>query len=77
MVMPRDYNSAQSHNIQAGNSSFESVEQIKYFGTTLIIQNSFQEEFKCKLKSGNACSKSVQTLLSSSLLSKNVKIKIC
>jgi len=31
---------------------------------------------KSKLKSGNACSHSAQNLLSSSLLSKNIKIKI-
>jgi hypothetical protein len=75
MVMSRDYSSAQSHNIQTGNSSFERVEQIKYFGTTLIIQNSLQEEIKSKLKSGNACYNSVQNLLSFDfLLSKNLKI---
>ena len=39
-------------------------------------QNSIQEEFKSRLKSGNACYHSVQNLLSSSLLSKNIKIKI-
>ena len=39
-------------------------------------QNSIQEEIKSRLKSGNACFQSVQNLLSSSLLSKNVKIKI-
>jgi hypothetical protein len=50
MVVSRDYNLAQSHNIQTGDSSCERVEQIKYFGTTLIIQNSIQEEIKSKLK---------------------------
>jgi len=39
-------------------------------------QNSIQEEIKNILKSGNACYHSVQNLLSSSLLSKNLKIKI-
>jgi len=39
-------------------------------------QNSIQEEIKSRLKSGNACYHSVQNLLSSSLLSKNLKIKI-
>ena len=37
-------------------------------------QNSILEEIKCRLKAGN--SYSVQTLLSSRLLSKNLKIKI-
>jgi len=52
------------------------MEQFKYFGTTLTHQNSIQEEIKSRLKSGTACCHSVQNLLSSSLLSKNIKIKI-
>jgi hypothetical protein len=39
-------------------------------------QNSIQEEIKSILKSGNACYHSVQDLLSSNLLSKNIKTKI-
>jgi len=58
-------------------SSFEGVEEFKYLGTALTNQNSFQEEIKSKLKSGNACYHLVQNLLSSSLLSKHLKIKIC
>ena len=38
--------------------------------------NSIQEEIKCKLKAGNSCYYSVQTLLSSRLLSKKLKIEI-
>jgi hypothetical protein len=45
-------------------------------GTTLTNQNSIHEEIKSRLKSGNDCFHSVQDLLSPSLLSKNVKIKI-
>ena len=45
-------------------------------GTTLINQNSIQEETTSRLKSGNACYHSVQNVLSSSLLSRSVKIKI-
>ena len=56
--------------------SIERVEEFKYLGTTLTDQNSIQEETKSRLKSGNACYYSVQNLLSSSLLSKNLKIKI-
>ena len=44
--------------------------------TTLTNQNSIQEEIKSRLKLGNACYYSVQNLLSSILLSKNLKIKI-
>ena len=42
-------------------------------GTILTNQNSIQEEIKSRLKSGNACYNSVKNLLSSSLLSKNLK----
>ena len=52
------------------------VEEFKYLGTTLTNQNSIQKEIKSSLKLGNACYHSVQNLLSSSLLSKNLKIKI-
>jgi len=51
------------------------VEELKYFGTTVTYQNSIQEEIKSRLNTGNACYYSVQNLLSSSLLSKNLKIK--
>ena len=57
------------------NSSIERVEEFKYLGTTLTNQNSIQEEIKNRLKLGNACYYSVQNLLSSSLLSKTLKIK--
>ena len=45
-------------------------------GTTLSNQNSIQKEIKSRLKLGNACYHSVQNLLSSSMLSKNLKIEI-
>jgi len=48
----------------------------KQLGTTLTNQHSVEGEIKSRLKSGNACYNSVQNLLSSSLLSKNLKIKI-
>jgi len=58
------------------NSIFERVEQFKYLGTTIANRNSIQEEIKGRLKSGNACCHSVQNLLSSSLLSRNLKCKV-
>ena len=58
------------------NSTFERLEEFKYLGTILTNQNSLPEDIKSRLRSGNACYHSVQNLLSSSLLSKNLKIKI-
>ena len=52
------------------------MEEFKYLGTTLTNQNSIQEEIKSRVKLWNACYYSVQNLLSSSLLSKKLKIKI-
>jgi hypothetical protein len=45
-------------------------------GTTIMNQNSIPEEIKCRLKTGNACYHSLQNILSSILLSKNLKIMI-
>jgi hypothetical protein len=62
--------------MKVDNSSTERVEEFSYLGTTLTDQNYIQEVVKRRLMSGNACSQSVQNHLSSSLLSKNLKIKI-
>ena len=75
MVMSRDQNAGRNHNVRIDNSTFERVEEFKYLGTTLTSQNSILEEIKSRLRSGNACYHSVQNLLSSRLLSKNLKIK--
>jgi valyl-tRNA synthetase len=69
MVTSRDQNVRRIYSIKTHNSSFERVEQFKYLGTTLN-QNSIQEEIKSTLNSGKACYHSVQSLLSSSVLSK-------
>jgi len=52
------------------------MEDVKYLGTNLTNQNSIHEEIKIGLMSGNACYHSVQNFVSSSLLSKNIDIKI-
>ena len=75
MLMPRDQNAGINHNIKNEKKSFERVGQFEYLGTPLRKQNSIQEEIKRRLKSGNACYHSVQNILSSSELSKNIKIK--
>jgi len=74
--MSRDQNAGRIHTVRIDNSTFERVEDFKYLGTTLTNQNSIAEEIKSRLRSGNACYHSMQNLLSSRLLSKNLKIKI-
>ena len=76
MVMSRDQNAGRIRSVRTDNSTFERVEEFKYLGTTLTNQNSVAEEIKSRLRAGNACYRSVQNLLSSRLLSKNLKIKI-
>ncbi|PNF17080.1 hypothetical protein B7P43_G16107 [Cryptotermes secundus] len=55
------------------NRCFENVAQFRYLGTTITNQNLIQEEIKRRFNSGNACYHSVQNLLSSHLLSQNIK----
>ena len=76
VAVSRDKNAGRRHSIMIDNSSFKSVEQFKNLGTTVTNRNSIQEELKGRLKSGNACCHSVKNLLSSSLLSKNLKINL-
>jgi hypothetical protein len=73
LVMSQDQIAGRSHNIKIGNNFFERMGQFIYLGTTLRIQKYIQEAIKKELKSGNACYHSVQNLLSSSLLTKNMK----
>ena len=76
MLNGKDQNAGQNHSVRIDNSTFGRVEEFKYLGTTLTIQNSIREEIKSRLRSGNACYHSVQNLLSSRLLSRILKIKI-
>jgi hypothetical protein len=64
-----------SWEIKIGNRSFANVSHFKYLGTRVTNQNLIQEEIKRRLNSRNACYHSVQNLLSSRLLSKNVKVR--
>jgi hypothetical protein len=76
MVMFHEENTGKNHNTETGNKSFEMVEQFQCLGTALTIQNCIHEQIKSRMRSGNACCHLVQSLLSSSLLSKNIKIKL-
>ncbi|KAJ4444095.1 hypothetical protein ANN_05884 [Periplaneta americana] len=76
MIMSRDQNIVRNGNIKIGNLSFEEVEKFKYLGATVTNINDTREEIKHRINMGNACYYSVEKLLSSSLLSKNLKVRI-
>ncbi|KAJ4426618.1 hypothetical protein ANN_26416, partial [Periplaneta americana] len=71
-----DKNIVRNGNIKIGNLSFEEVEKLKYLGATVTNINDTREEIKHRINMGNACYYSVVKLLSSSLLSKNLKVRI-
>ncbi|KAJ4427756.1 hypothetical protein ANN_25409 [Periplaneta americana] len=76
MIMSRDQNIVRNGNIKIGDLSFEEVEKFKYLGATVTNINDTWEEIKRTINMGNACYYSVEKLLSSSLLSKNLKVRI-
>jgi uncharacterized protein YxeA len=76
MLLSRHQNARENYYINIAYRSFENVARFRYLGTTVKKQNFIQEEIKRRLNSGNDCYHSVQNLLFSRLLSKNVQIKI-
>jgi hypothetical protein len=76
MFVSRHQNVGEVPGIKIANIMFVDVSQFKYLETTLTIQNLIQEEFKSRFKTGNACYHSVQNLLFSCLLLKNLRIRI-
>jgi hypothetical protein len=71
-LLPHYQIAGQNHAINLSDRSTENVAQFKYLGTTVTNQNFIQEEIKRRLNLGNACYHSVQIILSSPLLSKNL-----
>jgi sorting nexin-29 len=76
MLISRSQKMGQRHSIKIANNSFEDVAKFEYLGTILRDQNYMHKEIKSWLNLGNACYHSVQSLLSSCLLSRNLKVKI-
>ncbi|KAJ4437091.1 hypothetical protein ANN_17226, partial [Periplaneta americana] len=76
MITSRDQNIVRNGNIKIGDLSFEEVEKLKYLGATVTNMNDTREEIKRRINMGNACYYSVKKLSSSSLLSKNLKVRI-
>jgi sorting nexin-29 len=76
MSLSHHNNASKSRDIKLANRLFENVSKLKYLATTSTNQNAIQKEIKRRLISGNACYHSLQNLLYSRLLSKNLKIRI-
>jgi hypothetical protein len=76
MLLCRHQHSGQNHDIKIGNRGSSNVAQFGYLGTTKTNENLIEKEIKRRLNSDNVCYHSVQKLLSSRLLSKNIKIRI-
>jgi hypothetical protein len=66
----------QKHSIKIVNRSLPDMAKIKHLGKTLTDQKCMHEEIKSRLNSGNACHHLVQRLLSSWLVSRNIKVTI-
>jgi hypothetical protein len=76
MLLSHHQSVGQNRDIKIANISFENVSQFKYLWTTVTNQNLIEEEIKRRLNSSDVSYLSVQNLLSSRLLSNNVKIRI-
>jgi hypothetical protein len=70
MLLSHHQNAGQNCDIKIANRPFENVAQFRYLGT---MQNLIQREIKRRLNS-NACYYSVDNLITSHLLLKNIKI---
>jgi hypothetical protein len=53
-----------NEHITVGSNPSEKVRTFKYLGSLLTNQNSIHGQIKCRLKAGNSCYYSVQTILS-------------
>jgi hypothetical protein len=69
-------NEDKNRDIEIGKRQYENLSQFKYSRTTVTNHNFIQEEIKCRLNSGNSSLHSVQNILSSCHLSKNINILI-
>ena len=75
MITSRQQNLVQNQNIVIENISFEKVEKFNYLGVTVTNTNDIREEIKCRINMGNACYYSLEKMLSSRLLPKELKVK--
>jgi hypothetical protein len=75
MFMAHEHSAGQSQKMKVDNKSFESAAKFTYLRTTLKNQHCIHEEIMSRLNSGKACHHLFKNLLSSSLRSKNIKVK--
>jgi hypothetical protein len=76
MLLSRHQDAGQNRVNKIANRCFENVPQFRYSETTVTNQNLIHEEIKRILNSENGCYHSVQKLLPSRLLPKNIKSRI-
>jgi hypothetical protein len=76
MLMSRYQKAGQKSCIKIENWSFENVPKFKYLETTLTDQHLMHEEIKSRINMGNSYYYSVQSILSSRLVSRTIKVKI-
>jgi hypothetical protein len=75
-LLPRYQKAEIKHTTKTANRPFEDTGKFNYLGASQTDQNCMHEEVKSRLNSRNACYHSVQSLLSSSIPSRNLKVKI-
>ena len=75
MITSCHQNVIQNQNIAIANLWFENVEKFGCLGVTITNTNDIREEIKRRINMGNACYYSLETILSSRLLSKKFKVK--
>ena len=77
LLPPRQTWQSYRRHLEVGSHfSWRLVAQLALYGFLAEVFGSIPQEIKRRLKAGNSCYYSVQTLLSSRLLYKNMKIKI-
>ena len=74
MITSRSQKVILNQNIVIKNSSFEKVWKFKYLEARVTNTNDIREEIKRRINMGNACYYSLEKILSSSLLSKKLKV---
>jgi hypothetical protein len=74
MIMPCHQNAGQNPHLPIVKKSFANLAKFKYLGAMVTNKNCIQEEINSRLNLGNASYHSVQNVLSSQLVSKNLKM---